>query len=74
MREKGGDCRGGVLADEPGMGKTLTVVGHLVREKQKLNPIRSRLRFDNDSSDSEVESEDSPKPAPEYVISGKYLA
>lgn len=36
-REKDARCRGGILADEPGLGKTLTVTGHLLHVKQHVD-------------------------------------
>jgi hypothetical protein len=74
VREQCGDCRGGILADAPGCGKTVTVGGHLTRQKLKSVDIVPRLRFDNDSSDSEVEFDENPEPMPMFVLSGRLNA
>ncbi|KAH7716886.1 SNF2 family N-terminal domain containing protein [Aphelenchoides avenae] len=55
VREQCGNCRGGILADAPGCGKTVTVGGHLSRQKLKSVNVVRRLRFDNEASDSEIE-------------------
>ncbi|KAH7719701.1 helicase-like transcription factor HLTF/DNA helicase RAD5DEAD box protein-box superfamily [Aphelenchoides avenae] len=63
VREQYGNCRGGILADAPGCGKTVTVGGHLSRQKLTGAKIVPRLRFDNDGSDSEIDVDADPEPA-----------
>ncbi|KAH7673170.1 hypothetical protein AAVH_42350, partial [Aphelenchoides avenae] len=69
VREQCGNCRGGILADAPGCGKTVTVGGHLSRQKLKSVNVVPRLRFDNEASDSEIEVDEDPAPVPLFVLS-----